>query len=224
MTLTCDICSLIPWLWLLWDWCANPLIAGSFLSQAGGEERNGNSLWEPPPLPLSLQSQWAKIMWMDEVNYFTILWEEKGFSLSLVSQCKCRLPFTQSQCNGKLWSHGCSLLPTIIMHPAASVKTTIETLIGIQECLSSAVPFQEWAGQDISRYTLRSGGLSWSPTHLPAHTGPCQWDCPLPWHAAHQRSSRMLTTEETQLYPFINELWHWVSSRNPAPLTDDNIF
>lgn len=65
----------VPWPWLLWERCANPLIAGSFLSQAGGEERDGNWLWGPPSLPSLLQSQWAKIMWIDEVNYFTILWE-----------------------------------------------------------------------------------------------------------------------------------------------------
>lgn len=168
MPLSCDICSLIPWLWLLWERCANPLIAGSFLSQAGGEERNGNWLWGPPPLPLLLQSQRAKMMWMDEVNYFAILW--KGFPFLWWDSANASCLLFKSQSIGKLWCHVCSPLPTILMHPAASLKPTFETLTGIQGCLNSAITFQEWAGQDISRYRLRSGGLSWSPIHTGLHT------------------------------------------------------
>lgn len=172
MTPSCDICSLILWLWLLWERCANPLIAGSFLSQTGGEERNGNWLWGPSPLPLVLQSQWAKMMWMDEVNYFTILL--KGFPFLWWDSANASCLLFKSESIGKLWCHVCSPPPTILMHPAASLKPTFETLIGIQGCLNSAITFQEGAGQDISRYRLRSGGLSWSPTHMPVHTGSCQ--------------------------------------------------
>lgn len=76
MTLTCDICSLIFWPWLLWERRrANPLIAGGFLSQAGGEERNGNWLWGPPPLHCHCSTSEQK--WCGRIKLILWLFYEK---------------------------------------------------------------------------------------------------------------------------------------------------
>lgn len=175
MTLNCDICSLIPWPWLLWERrCANPLITGSFLSQAGGEERNGNWLWGPPPLPLSLQSQWEKLCGWMKLIILLVYEKDKGFPFPFLWWDSANANCLLLSHNGKLWCHRvCSPLLTTLMHPA--LWRPLLRLIGIQGCLNSAVTFQERAGQDISRYRLKSGGLSLSLKYMAAHTLG-QWD------------------------------------------------
>lgn len=232
MTLACNICPLILLPRLLWERRrAKPLIAGSVLSQAGGDAKNRNWLWSPPRLATVTAEPARKGGRCSRIIYF-MRWTV--YPLPLVRKCKCKLSFTLSAMGNFDLMYP---LSTRFRRPSVSLKTNLETLMGFQGWPRSVVTFQKWAGQDISRCRLRVVEACPGPlTHKSAHTWPYRWDPALRQGTApqrkHQQQTRILATETSLLEPFI-ESWHYeiehpremqLSRAGMSPLTYDSIF
>lgn len=175
MTLACNICSLMSWPRLLWERRrAKPLLPGSFLPKAGGEARNGNWPWSPPPLATVTAEPASK----DVAGYIHFMrWTGgQGIPCLCLDSANANWPLPNPQCNGKLQSYVSSLLPTTLVYLCLLENLFWGTNV-ISGMFCSHFAGMRWSGH-FQVQTQRGGGLSWSShiqvcTYLVIQVGPC---------------------------------------------------